>query len=111
MADDIEALDGFDPEAPRLPNEMPDNPAYRSCIKTCLRYLFGSENPTSAEMYAKRGMLAQEVRHQERKAQAAALMGVHVPPKINLAVPAQVVGKTPLAMPAQGLVASQSLAS
>eukprot|EP00972_Heterocapsa_arctica_P086690 12779016-Heterocapsa_arctica.AAC.1 len=91
---------------------MPDNPAYRSCIKNHLRYFFGSESRAASDMYAKRGMLAQEVRRQERKAQAAALMGIqYVPPKINLAAPARVVGKTPLAALAQGLVASQSLAS
>eukprot|EP00972_Heterocapsa_arctica_P105431 15535667-Heterocapsa_arctica.AAC.1 len=63
-------------------------------------------------MYAKRGMLAQEVRHQQRQAQAAALIGVqYVPPKINPAAPARVVGLTPLAQLAQGLVASQGDAS
>eukprot|EP00972_Heterocapsa_arctica_P090964 13420753-Heterocapsa_arctica.AAC.2 len=68
---------------------MPDNPAYRSCIKSRLRYFFGKENPTASDMYAKRGMLAQEVRHQERKAKAAALLGVeYVPPRSNLAAPA-----------------------
>eukprot|EP00972_Heterocapsa_arctica_P087570 12912100-Heterocapsa_arctica.AAC.1 len=60
MVDDIEALDTFDPNAPPLPNEMPDNPACRSCIKSRLRYFFGKENPTAFDMYAKRGMLAQE---------------------------------------------------
>eukprot|EP00972_Heterocapsa_arctica_P070129 10360483-Heterocapsa_arctica.AAC.1 len=55
-----------------------------------------------------RGMLAQEARHQERKAEGAALLGIpYVPPRTHLAAPAKAVGLTPLAQFAQGLVASQ----
>eukprot|EP00972_Heterocapsa_arctica_P102735 15144151-Heterocapsa_arctica.AAC.1 len=90
MADDIEATEGINPAAPRLPDEMVENLLYRSCIKTRLRYFFGSDFPTSAEMYAKRGMLAQEARQQERKAEGAALLGIpYVPPRTHLAAPAR----------------------
>eukprot|EP00972_Heterocapsa_arctica_P035761 5260126-Heterocapsa_arctica.AAC.1 len=82
MADDIEATQGFDPTAERLPDEMVDNPLYRSCIKTRLLQFFNRKFPTAEQMYAMRGMLAQEVREQEKKAEGAALLGIpYIPPR------------------------------
>eukprot|EP00972_Heterocapsa_arctica_P053392 7865028-Heterocapsa_arctica.AAC.1 len=62
-------------------------------------------------MYAKRGMLAQEARHQERKAEGAILLGIPcVSPRVVLAAPARTAaGLTPLAQLAQGFVDSQGL--
>eukprot|EP00972_Heterocapsa_arctica_P065862 9719960-Heterocapsa_arctica.AAC.1 len=43
---------------------------------------FNSENPTPEEMYARRGILAQEARTQEKKAEASALLGIpYAPPR------------------------------
>eukprot|EP00972_Heterocapsa_arctica_P031599 4654490-Heterocapsa_arctica.AAC.1 len=60
-------------------------------------------------MYAMRGMLAQEARKQEKKAEGAALLGIpYVPPRKVIAAPSRTIsGLTPLAELAQGLVGSQ----
>eukprot|EP00972_Heterocapsa_arctica_P032616 4803072-Heterocapsa_arctica.AAC.1 len=64
MADDIEASEGFDPEAPREDDELLENEKFTECI--ALRYLqfFGTRNPTDEEMYTARAMTAGDITKQ-----------------------------------------------
>eukprot|EP00972_Heterocapsa_arctica_P104523 15403078-Heterocapsa_arctica.AAC.1 len=60
MADDIEASEGYDPNAERQPDEMVHNELFRNCIAARHVQFFGTPNPSDALMYTKRNMLAAE---------------------------------------------------
>eukprot|EP00972_Heterocapsa_arctica_P038725 5707610-Heterocapsa_arctica.AAC.1 len=88
MADDIESSEGFDAYAARLPDKMAENPLYRRCVNNCFNQFFGSTNPTEADMYTHRGMLAAEVKKQQKLAEGSALLGLpYVAPKKVAAAP------------------------
>eukprot|EP00972_Heterocapsa_arctica_P064994 9594065-Heterocapsa_arctica.AAC.1 len=75
MADDIEDSAGFDPDAPRKDDELLENETFGNCIAARNFQFFGSANPTDADLYTQRGMLAAEATKQLKLAQSVTLMG------------------------------------
>eukprot|EP00972_Heterocapsa_arctica_P026673 3926303-Heterocapsa_arctica.AAC.1 len=99
MADDIENSEGFDPNAPRLANELLENETFRNLVAARHLQFFGDANPPDSAMYTHRGMLASEATKQLKLAQLAALMGrTYVAPTRAVAAPSiKAQGLNPLA--------------